>query len=350
MEHSFRKLLGVSLLILGELAFAGGAKKPKVEAFLPINEANYKKRIIAIDDFVAKQIFQNTADGENIENQMFRQYLDLLIQSGRYSIRFRDDKGQGTLARLANGDLAVKRDAKRALVAENLKCDFYDEQFLFKGYVTSFELESSKGFKAGLSPTLGLVGIGAGFGFTAKKAKMTVNMQAADGYKERILASAESDAQQSERSFNFNLSYQQLASIGYDSYSKTPLSDVSKAALVSGINRLSKQLEPMAWQGRVLSTDGKEIVLLNAGVDVGLKEGDEVDVMHFAPQEDPKCRKMPIGTKYGKPGMPLGRFRIYQTEQTFSWAELVQRQSTAPLLSGSKVRISKAVVVPPSEE
>jgi hypothetical protein len=330
------RLLVVYVALLTITVFAGGSKKPPVANFTPITESNYRKRVIAIDDFHGKHIFANSIDGENFELMLFRQYLDLLLESGRYTIRVKDERGSAILAKDSNGELGLRYDAK--LASLDLKCDFYDEQFLMTGYVTSFEVVSSHGFKAGLNPSIGLYGFGAGLGFTAKKAKMSVSLQASDAYKERALAAVQTDANQSERSFNFNLSYQALANIGYDYFKKTPLSEVSRTALIHGINGLIGQLAPYEWSGRVLSTNGKDLILLNAGRDAGFKDGDEIEVMHYAPQEDPKCRSMPINTNYGKPGAALGRFRIYQSELTHSWAELIQRNSSAPLMTGSKVR------------
>ncbi len=337
------RLIQVSILIftlmLPNVASSRGSKKPKEQRFSP-TALDYKKRIIAIDDFMARHIFAQHQDGENFELMLFRQYIDLLMESGRYTIRVEGSRGPAILERDKTGALGLRYDSKMAELraSENELCRFYDEQFLLKGFVTSFEIESSRGFRAGLNPSIGLYGIGAGLSFTAKKARMTVSLQASDAYNERVLASAETEAKQSERSFSFNLSYMALANIGYESYKKTPLSEVSRAALISGINRLNNQLEAYDWQGRVLATNGDDVILLNAGIDAGFRNGDEIEVLHYAPQDDPKCRKLPINGNYGRPGTVLGRFRIYQSELTHAWAELIERKTEAPLLTGSKVR------------
>src|SRR5690606_8681107 len=108
-------------------------------------------------------------------------------------------------------------DPAATAVNDPSDCRFFDEQFLMHGWVTSFELESASGTKIGLNPSIGLFGLGLGFNYASRKARMSLTLTSTDAYLERVLAASYVSQTQTERNINFDVSYQMLAGLGYQS-------------------------------------------------------------------------------------------------------------------------------------
>ncbi len=331
-----------NLAFVSQSALAFGSKKPKDAVLSPPSWSSRQlRKVVELDEFKAKQIFSNQNEGTNFENLIRLQYLSILIESGRYTVKIQNQSKRGHVQLASNGKLNVLYDKDWELnqldLPENPVCTFPEEQLDLLGNVTSFELTSRSGVRFGFNPGAALWGIGAGFNYQLQKFSMGLNLQAVDPYHERLLAAADVSSVQTERTINFNFNYLQFAHFNYDSYSKTPMAQVSRNALVLGLNQMNARLDAMPWNGRVLVNERNEFVMLNIGFDAGLKVGDKLKVLNYSPSEDPSCRGGGWAEAPGKPNAPIAVVEVYDVSATTAWAEVTQTLGEGFIGPGSRV-------------
>jgi curli biogenesis system outer membrane secretion channel CsgG len=98
--------------------------------------------------------------------------------------------------------------------------------------------------------------------------------------------------------------------MGKDSFSSSPLGQAARKAIVEGVRLICERLEKIPWQGKIVRIVGEgeaAILYLSAGQEVGLKEGDVLEI--YRPGEtiiDPDT-KLVLGQIEGK---VLGKCRI----------------------------------------
>ena len=331
-----------SAIVLAQSSHGFGSSRPKDAVLAAAPAGRLIKKVVHIDSLNAKQILSNGDDGKKLENLLAKQYITLLIQSGRYSITVQQDSGRGTVSLSPQGDIQIAHDNAIDLMASNdgsSQCRFPDQQFEFSGDVLSFEVTDKNGLTLGFNPGAALWGIGAGFSFLAQTSAMALHLDAMDGYKQRILAASDVTSKQSQLQINANISYLQFVNMSYQYYSQTPLARVAKNALTLGINGLNKSIDGLPWTGRVLTQDGGKYVLLNVGQDAGVKVGDAFTVYNATPSEDPQCFGAPQPS--GKPGAPLASVKVYDVGITSSWAEVSSFYQQGSLSAGSRVAVEQ---------
>ena len=132
--------------------------------------------------------------------------------------------------------------------------------------------------------------------------------------------------------------------MGKDSLNSSPLGQAARKAIIEGVRLICERMEKIPWQGKVARIVGEgeaTLLYLSAGQEVGLKEGDVLEI--YRPGEtilDPDT-KLVLGQIEGK---VLGKCRITRV--------LDKNLSTAKRTEGSELEVGDQVrflVQPPKE-
>ena len=127
--------------------------------------------------------------------------------------------------------------------------------------------------------------------------------------------------------------------MGKDSLNSSPLGQAARKAIIEGVRLICERMEKIPWQGKVARIVGEgdaTILYLSAGQEVGLKEGDVLEL--YRPGEtilDPDT-KLVLGQTEGKTlGKTLGKCRITRV--------LDKNLSTAKRIEGNELEVGDQV-------
>jgi hypothetical protein len=239
--------------------------------------------------------------------------------------------------------------SKKFAVRENTQtppgvCVPSSTQLKLNGGVLGFEFGSGSDLNFGYSGDrdLGLVG---GIQLTIKKYQMSLVMNASDVTGTSLLASAQVKQDQSELSLGLGIDFDQLIKLGWDYYSTTPLSQVAAKALDKGVSAISDKTKKIPWEGQTLYQD-RQYVAIDAGQDVGLRNGDELTVqnrVHYW-QGEP-CESAYLGSRL-EASAPA-TVKIYQVSAVQSWAEIENYNGEVQLSPGALATVKNLPLAPP---
>jgi len=206
-----------------------------------------------------------------------------LINTNRFVVLERkamaDIQAEQTLGASAAVDPASAAKAGRLLGA----------QVLIRGAVTEYSYKkSSLGGNGVFGKTLGISHAEAE-AFVALDVRMydTVTGQVLDSVR------AEGRAKSSGTSAQLDVGNTQIGGSGFDS---TPLGQASRQALTQAVNFIISKMEARPWEGAIAEIETEDnnsqpTIYLNAGSELGIKVGDELDVLRAGHEIiDPQTR------------------------------------------------------------
>jgi hypothetical protein len=108
------------------------------------------------------------------------------------------------------------------------------------------------------------------------------------------------------------------ASIGGDSFEKTPLGEAMREAVGEATGYIVTQMRQVNWTGQVVDVQGST-VYLNAGEGAGIKVGDTLSIYTVTRELiDPAT-----GQSLGREEKKLGELRVGRVDQKYAVGELV---------------------------
>jgi hypothetical protein len=211
------------------------------------------------------------------------------------------------------------------------------------GAINGFEIVGGNGISIGYSPS----GVSSSFGgeveFETQYAQLDLSMRAMPPLGSTVLAAANVDSKQTKKSTKFKLSYAGLSG-GMSYFYSTPLATVTENGLIMGLDALDKQMTDDSWYSRVFA-DADKAVILVGGIDVGYKEGDQLDVYNeqYAWDGEP-CNSNYLGGVGTGSSSYYGRVEIVSVGDQLSEAKVLQIDPNATqgfASIGAKVRLFK---------
>ena len=149
-------------------------------------------------------------------------------------------------------------------------------QYLVEGAVTEFGSPNTGG---GLSiGGLGSNGLGGGLGLTHDTGRISIDFQIVSPRTGEVIDTFTITRSVSHTGVALNLDYNGVA-VGGNEFSKTPLGEASRQAMVEAAQRIVDFVAQGNWEGRVVDFDGVNMdTIVNAGSEAGLLPGDRLRV------------------------------------------------------------------------
>lgn len=317
-ENRFHVLVGLAMALalivgLSVTSFAQGAQSSAPSAS-PEQYQGPKKRVAVLDFDVGVKAPQNLGTG------MTEMLITALQETGRFIVLERRAV-EDILKEQRLGMSGAVRAGTEARVG-----DLLGAQVLVKGVITEFEEKSTGG---GLGIQIGGKG-GLVVGMTTGHVAMDIRMfDAGTGV---ILESHRSEATVTEAAIG--VVYGGLTiDLGAAGFQKTPLGKAVRKAIDDSVAFITRKMEAVPWQGRVVSVDGGRIYI-NAGYALGLRVGDFLEI-HRRGQEliDPETG-LTLGFELTRAGLGV----VEDVQEKFSVARAVAGSA------GSKGDVVKLVL------
>jgi len=281
---------------------------------LAANEASADlKKTVAVFDFANDS---GLAGEPQIAKDFTVQLQDALIQSKKFNVLTRQDldivfaeQDLGDTGRMAQSAAAQKGKAIPA-------------QILIKGRLTEFQEDTSGGGQG--------VGV-AGFTIGTKKstASVAVIIQLVDSTTGQIIESQRVEGE--ARAGGLSVGYSGKFDINSSNFKKTPLGKAVQMAIDRAVVYISERLDKMPWKGKVVtSKDG--VVFINAGATDGVSKDDVFQVV----REGESLIDPDTGMDLGSETTKLGSIKVFETQEKFSKAEMVDK-SGVEILKGDLV-------------
>jgi curli biogenesis system outer membrane secretion channel CsgG len=190
-----------------------------------------------------------------------------LTESGRFVVVERNDLG----------DVLNEQQLRAAKVAGGSTATpvkMIPAQYLVVGSVTEFGAPNQGG---GLSiGGIGSNGFGGGLGLNRQSGKISVDIRILNPRTGEVMEAFTVSQEVSRTGIALNTQYHGIAT-GADTFSKTPLGEASRRAMVEAGERIADFVARGAWEGRVVDFDGADMII-NAGAEAGLMPGDRLRV------------------------------------------------------------------------
>lgn len=202
-------------------------------------------------------------------------------------------------------------------------------QILFRGAIT--ELSYSKtSTEIGGGGVFGDFGDAQGATFTANCA---IDLKVIEVETGRILESVRSEGHAYSKAKSIDLQVSDIQ-FGHQKFENMPLHKAIRNAIEAGVRQICKKLDDIPWEGYIATIserDGMKLMYLNFGADVGIKDGEELEIFRpGAAVIDPQS-KVVIGRE---DDVVLGKCKIRNG---------TKNMTVAILTEGSDVKVGDAV-------
>lgn len=244
---------------------------------------------------------------------------------------------------------SAKVMGKAQTISTVASCMINMPQAVITGDVTGFELTSSAGLSINLLQPLPL-----GLSVGVKKATLDMAFRAEDPLiPGHVLAASTPSAKRQEISFSANINFG-VFSVGPSAYFKSPLAEVVKKAMVTGISDLKAQMDKASpWYAMVLRNCDKAIYINAGGAsDAGLQAGDIIEIYNVVYQwEGEVCNSKLMGSMNSTAlGSPIAVAKVSVVGDTMSRAEIIQQDANGTKIQpGSRVIYRKVVAPKPTD-
>ena len=187
-------------------------------------------------------------------------------------------------------------------------------QILVRGTVTDFE-EAKQGGGAQLSIAGGNLPIGGLLGRGGSTAHVAIDLRLIDAVTGEVIDAYRAEAEAKASSTHFALQHVKTGvGIGTEQFNKTPLGKAALAAIREGIDHIVQKTERIPWTGRISEVTETGKIYVNAGEDVGLKPGDQLEIFVVTKEvKDPDT-----GEVLGVEEHRLGALKIESARPRFS--------------------------------
>jgi len=291
------KRFGLVLLAFTALAAAGTAPQ-KV----------HKMRVaVAPLDWSKNDRIDNWQIPVEFRQAIYEKLCKKLLETGKFVV----------LEREALEALMQEKAIKEENTGQDQKGKIVPAQFLVKGQLTDFQLNSKGGGGGvGIGGTIGGIRLGA----KVSEAKVGMNVRMFDVDTSELLASESAAKSVQARGFDIG---GWVNSVGADfgAYEKSPLGEATTKALDEAVEKIVKALGKQPWQCMVVDYDNTEKELtLNAGTELGVEVGDLFEVFKVTKViKDPET-----GAILGKKTAKIGTIKVTQVEKKFSLASVIE--------------------------
>jgi curli biogenesis system outer membrane secretion channel CsgG len=189
-------------------------------------------------------------------------------------------------------------------------------QILIKGEITEFEPgKKGKGATAGVG--LSNVPIGLRVGGNRNVAHVAIDVRLIDASTGQVLFTQSVSSEARTFGLALGIDYRK-ASIGGDSFEKTPMGEAMREAVGEAAGYIVTQMRQVNWTGQVVDVQGSTIYL-NAGEGAGIKVGDTLGIYTVTRELiDPAT-----GQSLGREEKKLGEVRVGRVDQKYAVGELV---------------------------
>jgi len=189
-------------------------------------------------------------------------------------------------------------------------------QILIKGEITEFEPgKKGKGATAGVG--LSNVPIGLRVGGNRNVAHVAIDVRLIDASTGQVLFTQSVSSEARTFGLALGIDYRK-ASIGGDSFEKTPMGEAMREAVGEAAGYIVTQMRQVNWTGQVVDVQGST-VYLNAGEGAGIKVGDTLGIYTVTRELiDPAT-----GQSLGREEKKLGEVRVGRVDQKYAVGELV---------------------------
>jgi curli biogenesis system outer membrane secretion channel CsgG len=259
------------------LAFAAGWAAPNVAtarertpdvASAPMAAPLGPKRTIAVGVIKASGGFEsseNWSAGTALSSMLAK----TLTESGHFVVVERSDLGDV----LTEQQLQATRVTGGGAAGPTVK--MIPAQYLIVGGVTEFGAPKQGGGLnvGGLGLGGGLVG---GLGVKSQTGKISIDLRILNPRTGEVLNAFTVTRSVSRTGVAITGDYHGV-SMGGDAFSRTPLGEASRLALVDAAQRIASFVAQTPWEGRVVDFDGSQMIV-NAGSEAGLSPGDRLRV------------------------------------------------------------------------
>lgn len=180
-------------------------------------------------------------------------------------------EAQKALEDVNNGNLDKK--------GERPACEIQATEYALDTKMVSFEIVSNNGATFGFDLLTNFFKMFQ-LSFKTKTGRMALAMSLYDPMNpEYELMNVLGSSKMNESSFKFDISFQQIG-LGFEHYSKTPLSKLAEKGLDDTLGRLVNEINKLQdpWSTQVVATPSKSEMVVPVGSFTGLQVGDEFAV------------------------------------------------------------------------
>jgi curli biogenesis system outer membrane secretion channel CsgG len=272
-----------------------------------VQEKRLKLRIaVAPLDWSNKGAVDNWTVPVEFRQAIYEKLVQKLVATNRFVV----------LEREALDVLLQEKAIKEETTGQDQKGKITPAQVLVKGQLTDFELQS-KGGGGGVSIGGSLGGVR--LGGKVSEAKVGMNVRMFDVDTSEVIATESASKSVQAKGFTIG---GWVNSVGADfgAFEKTPLGEATTKALDEAVEKIVKALGKQPWQAMVADFDDKEKeVTINAGSDLGVREGDVFDVYKVTRViKDPET-----GAILGKKTAKIGSVKVTSVEKKFAVARVL---------------------------
>lgn len=289
-----RSLVALALLCLATANFAQGEKTLKL------------RLAVAPLDWSKNDQIDNWRVPVEFRQAIYEKLVKKLMETGKFMV----------LEREAMEALLNEKAIKEENTGQDQKGKIVPAQFLVKGALTDFEM-NSKGGGGGVSigGSIGSVRLGG----KVTEAKVGMNVRMFDVDTSELLATESASKSVQAKGFDVG---GWVNSVGADfgAYERSPLGEATTKAIDQAVDLIVKKLGSQPWQCLVADYDDKEKELtLNAGSEVGVSEGNVFEVYKVTKViKDPET-----GAILGKKTAKIGTIKVTSVEKKFSLASVI---------------------------
>ncbi len=273
---SFRTIQSGGVAAAIVLTFAAGWAAPNVAtarertpdaASAPMAVPLGPRRTIAVGAIKASGGFASTENWQ-AGTALSSMLAKTLTESGHFVVVERSDLGDV----LTEQQLQATRVTGGGAAGPTVK--MIPAQYLVVGGVTEFGAPNQGG---GLNVGgLGLGGLVGGLGVKSQTGKISIDLRILNPRTGEVLNAFTVTRSVSRTGVAITGDYHGV-SMGGDAFSRTPLGEASRLALVDAAQRIASFVAQTPWEGRVVDFDGSEMIV-NAGAEAGLSPGDRLRV------------------------------------------------------------------------
>lgn len=292
MKTSRLFLSAASVLVLCSAVFGSGSDKV------------LKMRIAVVPlDWNGHDNISNYQIPVEFQNGIYEKLTKKLFDTGKFVILERD----------AMEAMLKEKEIKQDNTGQSQKGKTVPAQAMVQGKVTDFSLNSSgTGGGVGIPTPFGGIGVSGG----TTTGRVGLNVRIFDVDTSEVIATEDSD--KSVEAHHFSVG----ANIGgvfasMDHFDSTPLGKATTEAIDEAVDKIVKDMANQPWSASVADWDtGAQEVTINAGDELGVKEGDAFDIYRVT-----KVIKDPdTGEILGKKTAKIGSIKIKSVDKKFSVA------------------------------
>jgi curli biogenesis system outer membrane secretion channel CsgG len=264
-------LLGLGALLVSSMvdAKSSEAKAQDVQEALKNLQCGGPKTRVGVYGFYATDKLA-AFEGNNIGDGLAAQLATELSRTGCFVVL--DRTGISDILREQELALADLVSRETGPVAGHL----IGAQVIIKGTITEFE-PNKRGRGVNLGVALANAPLGIRLGRNGNTAHVAMDLAVVDATTGQIKFSHRVEADSKSGGWTIGLDHER-ASLGSDSFAKSPLGQAARFALSEAILLIARDLDTVPWRSQIASVVDESTIYLNAGVGAGLRPGDTFKV------------------------------------------------------------------------